>query len=566
MNNRGPQTLSRILLSVFLCALALLTTLSVSANSARAGGPPDSSAVLTSPLTWNTFLGGASDDYGRGIARDGSGNIYVTGISSTTWGTPIRAFSGFNNDAFVAKLDSNGALLWNTFLGGDSVDHSTGIAVDESGNVYVAGISGGSWGTPVRAFSGFNDDSFAAKLDTNGVLTWNTFLGGDGVDWGQGIAVDGNGKIYVAGISTGTWGTPVRAFTGFNDDAFTAKLNSDGALTWNTFLGGIGVDHSTGIAADASGNAHVAGISTGTWGSPVRAFTGTNDDAFAVKLDTNGALTWNTFLGGSGVDHAAGITVDGSANVYLTGISGAPWGSPIRPFSGTNDDAFSVKLASNGTLAWNTFLGTDTPDRGAGIATDGSGNLYVTGLSDDTWGTPVRAFSGILTDTFAAKLDSGGGLIGNTFLGGIQDDNGEGIALDGSGNVFVMGTSSSTWGTPLRAFTPTGADSFVAKIPDIVSCAPKPEPPLLLKPNNSAVVDGPKIKFDWTDAACATTYKLIVREGSKSGPVVVKKTDLKKSKATVKTGLTPGVTYFWRVEAINTFGKSKSAWSSFTVE
>ncbi len=140
---------------------------------------PNYALMIDPTLTWNTFLGGSGSDIGTAIAVDGGGNVYVAGGSDTTWGTPVLADNAGNN-AFAAKLNSSGVLQWNTFLGGSGSDVATAIAVDGSGNMYVAGFSTATWGAPVRAYStGY--DAFAAKLNsTSGVLQWNTFLGGSG--------------------------------------------------------------------------------------------------------------------------------------------------------------------------------------------------------------------------------------------------------------------------------------------------------------------------------------------------------------------------------------------------
>ena len=212
-------------------------------------------------LLWNTFLGGTGNDWGNAIAVDGSGHIDVAGGSEAAWGAPVRPYnpgdgSAFHKvDAFAAKLDSDGALQWHTFLGGSGDEGASmiyqvyrGIAGDSDGNVYVAGDSTIAWGCSpnactVRAFTpnpwGEQRDAYAAKLDSNGVLQWNTFFGTDSDDRGKSIAVDITGNVYVAGTSYESWGTPVRAFfDGF--DVFTAKLNPNGALQWNTFLGNEG--------------------------------------------------------------------------------------------------------------------------------------------------------------------------------------------------------------------------------------------------------------------------------------------------------------------------------------
>jgi hypothetical protein len=197
--------------------------------------------VIDPVLIWNTFLGGTGYDFGYGITVNTSGNVYVTGESDATWGTPLLPFAG-SRDAFVAKLDANGALQWNTFLGGTSDDAGYGIAVDTSGNCYVIGHSLKTWGSPGRPFAG-GGDAFVAKLDPNGALQWHTFLGGSGGDRGYGIAVDTSGNAYVTGQCNTNWGSPVRAYTA-GYDAFVAKLDTNGALQWNTFLGG--TDHDYG--------------------------------------------------------------------------------------------------------------------------------------------------------------------------------------------------------------------------------------------------------------------------------------------------------------------------------
>jgi alpha-tubulin suppressor-like RCC1 family protein len=431
-------------------------------------------------LTWTTFLGGSGADEGWAVAVDGSGNVYVAGQSYASWGSPVRAYGGGNYDAFAAKLDSSGNLIWNTFLGGSGDDEATGVAVDGSGNVYVSGLSSASWGSPVRAYGG-SYDAFAAKLNSSGNLIWNTFLGGSGDDGGTAMALDGSGNAYVAGVSSASWGSPVRAYSSGNYDAFAAKLDSSGNLIWNTFLGGIGADEAAGVAVDGSGNAYVAGYSAASWGSPARAFSG-NYDAFAAKLDSSGNLIWNTFLGGSGTAVGNAVAVDGSGNVYVSGLSSASWGSPVLAYGGGVYDAFAVKLGSSGNLIWNTFLGGSGDDEAWGVAVDGSGNVYVSGLSSASWGSPVRAYGGSY-DAFAAKLGSSGNLIWNTFLGGSGDDYGYGVAVDGSGNVYVSGLSSASWGSPVRAYS-SGYDAFVAKISD----APVIAPPLSL-PGNGGITE-----------------------------------------------------------------------------
>ena len=419
-------------------------------------------------LTWNTFLGGGAQDEGFGLAVDAIGNVYVAGYSTATWGSPVSAYHG-GAEAFLAKLDSNGNLTWNTFIGGNGDELGTALAIDVTGNAYVTGYSNATWGSPVSAFSGGIWSAFVAKLDSNGTPLWNTFVGGGPDDRGQAVAVDVIGNVYLTGLSLATWGSPVRAFSGGVFDAFAAKLDSSGALIWNTFLGSGGTDHGYAAAVDVGGNVYVAGFSTATWGSPVRAYSG-GHAAFAAKLNSSGTLTWNTFLGG-GNDSGLGVAVDASGNVYVTGSSQEPWGSPVRPHS-SFQDAYAAKLDSGGELIWNTFFGSSGAHVGNAVALDGSGNVYVAGVSTATWGSPARPHSGG-NDGFAAQLDSSGALTWNTFLGEANNQ-ANALGVDLSGNVHLTGISDQSWGSPIRPFNGS-RDAFVAKLA-VSNESPSPTP------------------------------------------------------------------------------------------
>ena len=417
---------------------------------------------------WLTFLGGGASEVGYGIAVDDVGNVYVTGESYFTWGTPVRAYTS-GSDSFVAKLNSCGELLWHTFLGGTGLDLGSGIAVDELGNVYATGQSDATWGdSPKRPYTS-DSDAFVAKLNSDGELQWHAFLGGDDLDRGDGIAVDGSGNVHVTGRSHATWGTPMRAYTpGWlpsSPDAFAAKLDGDGELLWNTFLGGNNGDEGWGIVVDATGSVYVTGIGQPNWGdapNPVRAHTAGND-AFAAKLSSSGVLQWYTFLGGNAFDYGRGIAIDGSSNVYVTGVSEDTWGDdPVRAHAG-GWDAFAAKLNISGELMWHTFLGSSGSDWGRGIAVDSSGNVYSIGDSDATWGDdPVRAHAGG-KDAFAAKLNSSGVLQWHTFLGSSANDWGYGTAVDDARYIFIAGASNSSWGTPVRAYS-AGTDALAIRL------------------------------------------------------------------------------------------------------
>jgi hypothetical protein len=229
-----------------------------------------------SSLSYGTFLGGeiGSLDYGWAIAVDDEGYAYVTGLTySSDFPTTSGAFdTSFNGewDAFVVKLNPNGSsLVYGTFIGGSDDDYGSDIAVDGGGNAYV---SGGTYSsdfptTPGAFDTSFNDgeDAFVVKLDPNGSsLVYGTFIGGSDWDWGDGIAVDGEGNAYVTGRTESsdfptTPGAFDRSFNGYYD-AFVVKLNPNGSsLSYGTFIGGSDWDGGAGIAVNGGGNAYVTG-------------------------------------------------------------------------------------------------------------------------------------------------------------------------------------------------------------------------------------------------------------------------------------------------------------------
>jgi len=428
-------------------------------------------------LTWNTFLGGETgQDKAYAVAVDDSGNIFVAGDSGAEWGSPVNHATGTSPHVFVAKLNRKGELQWNTFMGGNANERCRGIAVDGSGNVYVGGDSNWGWGNPVNSFNS-GGDVFVAKLNNSGETVWHTFMGSSSGEEGRGVSVDGSGNVYVTGLSVATWGAPVTAFAG-SYCTFAAKLNStSGATVWTTF---IGTDtDSGGIAVDGTGSVYVVGNSQSTWGTPVIGHTGGdyNYDVFVAKLNSSGGPSWHTFMGSdSDADNDKGIAVDEDGNVYIAGDCGVAWGSPINNHAGS-DDVFAAKLNSSGVRQWNTFLGSSSQDYGEGITVDRKGNVYMTGRSSYSWGNPVNDHAGTGNwDAFAVKLNNNGRRLWNTFMGCSSSDYGQAIAVDQKAYVYVTGWSYAEWGNPVTAYT-DNYDAFVARL---LKRALTPWKPLLL--------------------------------------------------------------------------------------
>jgi uncharacterized repeat protein (TIGR01451 family) len=445
----------------------------------------DRPLVLDPVLVYSTYLGGSADESGLGIAVDASGSAYVTG------GTASYVTGGTAGDAFIAKLNAAGSILvYSTYLGGSSQDIGRGIAVDASGNAYITGEADSTdfpTVNPVQAANGGVGDAFVAKLNAAGsALVYSTYLGGNSGDEGSGIAVDASGNAYVTGLTGSiTFPTvnPFQASIADSVDAFVAKLNAAGsALIYSTYLGGHFNDWGTGIAVDTSGNAYVTG-STESFdfhtANPIQVWNGGplfSRDVFVTKLNATGsALVYSTYLGGSSNDDGYGIAVDLAGNAYVTGATistNFPTANPLQAANAGGFDAFVTTLnAAGSALVYSTYLGGNSDDEGHGIALDTSGDAYVTGRTYSTnlpTVYPLQAANGGDSDAFVAKLNAGGSaLVYATYLGGNGFDGGSGIAVDAPGNAYVTGWTGSTdfpTVNPLQAANGGGQDTFVAKI------------------------------------------------------------------------------------------------------
>jgi hypothetical protein len=406
-----------------------------------------------SRLVYATYLGGSNGDEAYGIAVDGQGQAYVAGYTGSdnfpvTTGAFQPVFGGGYGygDAFVAQLSADGSrLIYATYLGGNGSDGATGIAVDGQGQAYVAGFID-STNFPVTTgalqpvFGGGYSDAFVAQLSADGsTLAYATYLGGNGSDGATGIAVDGQGRAYVAGSTfstdfpvTGSAFQPVLSSNGgYSGDAFVAQLSVDGSsLIYSTYLGGNGGDGAAGIAVDGQGRAYVTG-STSSTNFPVTAgalqpvFGGGYSDAFVAQLSADGTrLVYATYLGGSGFDGATAIAVDGYGRhdqAYVAGYTAsddfpmtADAFQPVVGGGAYDTDAFVAQLSADGTaLIYSTYLGGSRYDEGAiGIVVDGQGQAYVVGHTTSldfpvTAGAFQTVYGGgyHVGDAFIAKLN-----------------------------------------------------------------------------------------------------------------------------------------------------------------
>jgi uncharacterized delta-60 repeat protein len=339
-----------------------------------------------------------NEDWAYAIAIDGAGNVYITGWS---------AVSGTSDDYVTIKYNSTGETLWvRRYNGlGNNDDEASAIAVDGSGNVYVTGYS---------VDSGTYEDYATIKYNSNGETLWVRRYNGPGnsEDEASAIAVDGQGNVYVTGISVGS---------GTSFDYATIKYNSAGVQQWVARYNGLGndVDMALSLAIDGQGNVYVTGYSYGS---------GTYEDYATIKYNTAGETLWVRRYNGPGNndDEARVIAVDGSGNVYVTGYSKS---------SGTYEDYATIKYNTAGETLWvRRYNGPGNDDDEArAIAVDSSGSVYVTGLS---WGSGAYDYATIKYNSVGVEQWV------QRYNGPANDDDlAFAIAVDAEENVYVTGAS-----------------------------------------------------------------------------------------------------------------------------
>jgi hypothetical protein len=326
----------------------------------------DSDPEWADSLMHSSFFGGSNNDYGRSIAIDTQGSIFVTGETySSTFPTTGGAYDTTYNsyyDCFVLKLNSAGdTLLYSTFVGGSNYDYPTGIAV-ATGYAYVSGYTQSSdfptesaWNSTING--GY--DAFVFKLNPSGDdLVYSTYVGGSSTDYARCIAVDPAGNAFVAG-ETHSYNFPlVNAYQNTSHsapDCFVFKLGTDGSsMGYSTYVGSSSNDYAYQIILDDDENAYLVGHSY-TSDFPMvgnsydTTFAG-NYDCVIFKMNSVGDLTYSSYLGGSSTDYGYGIAVDSSGNIYVSGMtysSDFPTANAYDSTHNGNYDCFISKISGS---------------------------------------------------------------------------------------------------------------------------------------------------------------------------------------------------------------------------
>jgi hypothetical protein len=402
-------------------------------------------------LVYSTYLGGSAADQGNAIAIDSQGDAYVTGLTTSSNFPAVNAFEATlkssAGDAFVSELSPTGAsLIFSTYLGGSGPtgDVGNGIAVDASGDAYVAGTTS-STDFPVQTpldgtLMNSVGSAFVTEFSTGGAtLVYSTYLSGSGAsgDTGNAISVDTSGEAYVTGATSSTnFATTSGAYqsalkgTGFN--AFLTKIGAGGtSYVYSTFLGGSTANGGLGygVALDPNNNAYLTGLTSAsdfpiTPGAAQGTLTGTGGHAFVSEINPSASgtasLLYSTYLGGSNsaaqADIGRAIAVDATGNANVTGTATST-DFPVTPgalqstLKSAGGNAFVTRVNPTATIfLYSTFLGGSNPigDQGMGISLDSTGAAYVAG---QTSSSDFPTTTGVLRPNFSAASGQTNGFV-----------------------------------------------------------------------------------------------------------------------------------------------------------
>jgi Beta-propeller repeat len=434
--------------------------------------PVPATGAQDSAVAWSVSGGGENSDMGFAVASDSGGNVIfagrIAGEATLAGALPVPAG---DLDAAIIKFDRDGQLVWARRPGGNGRDSAQDIAIDADGNALVTGYfrNTGEFGGESLKSAGHRD-AFIAKYDPNGALVWLRRAGGPRIDEGRGIAADSNGNILVTGgFERQAFFADDESLTAEEGgNAFIAKYAPDGTLLWVRQAGGEKYAWGNTITTDAAGNILVSGaFSEDAAFDDITLKSAGDLDIFIAKYDPDGNLIWAQSAGGPGRDIAYSATTDKAGNVLVSGtFSRTVNFNEGRLKSAGGKDAFAAKFAPDGTLTWATSIGGRGDDSARAIALDTAGNAVLTGSFQGriTTGNAVLTSVGG-NDIFMAILDPMGAILSAYAGGGSGSDSGFGIAVDNRGSAYITGSFTATAtleGVLLRS---AGTDdAFIAKL------------------------------------------------------------------------------------------------------
>ncbi len=406
--------------------------------------PAAATLTIDPAVTWSTYYGGSGVEDAQGFAQDAAGNLFVAGLTSSASGIAIAG--GFQTtmqgdaDNFLVKFNAAGFPLWATYYGSTDPAVPTGnqesggsCTTDNAGNVYMTGNIKTPMATNItttgayQTVHGGGRDAYLVKFNSSGIRQWATFFGGSGEETAYGCATDAAGNVLLSGITSSvsaiaSAGAFQPAYAGGSaigsgNDLFLAKFSPSGGLQWSTYYGGpgdegvsIGIYYSLqNVATDNLGNVLLSGVTTSasgiaSTGAQQTVYAG-QQDAFLAKFDASGNRLWATYFGGPDQEgFGTGIATDGSGNTYMTGntnsLTGISTPGAYQANNSGSSDNYLAKFSSAGSLQWATYLGGTGWDYHPAVTINPAGAALLTSATYSTTG---------LTTTGAMQPNNAGG-------------------------------------------------------------------------------------------------------------------------------------------------------------
>jgi hypothetical protein len=435
----------------------------------------ESSSPTTPTTAWSKKAGAAQVQALLGLATDAQGNVLLAGnyLGGVDLGGGALTSAGMN-DAFVAKLDPNGAHVWSKSYGdGQYHQYAQHVAADAQGNVLVFGRFRGTinfGGGALSNASNFFEDIFVAKLNGSGGHVWSKRYGDINTEEAQDVATDAQGNVLLVGAFQTTvnfgGGAIVAEDDGYN--GFVAKLNALGDQQWAKSLGDTATEQKTmGVTADAAGNVYIVGYHLGAidLGAGDMVAAAGQQNAFVAKLSANGAFLWAKSWPSPSAA-ALDVDVDAAGNVFVTGnFKGKTTFGGEEFDAGVANDVFLVKLSSSGDHLWSKAFGSpNAADEVTSLELDGGKPVIFGAFAKeiDFGSGPLTTGGGY--DVFLAKLDEEGCVIHSAVYGGAMLQRGETLAVDASGNIVFGGSFDGTVDFGAGPLTANATDAYFVKL------------------------------------------------------------------------------------------------------
>jgi len=350
-------------------------------------------ACYSQEVYWDCLkrAGGIGRDEAYSVATDQDDNIIVTGfINGTAEFDGAEASSTGGADIFIAKYDDNMDIVWLKTAGGNGEDKGHAVITDEFGNIYVTGFfSDTAYFEDTQVISGQGIDMFIAKYDNNGDLSWVYSASSDSGSCGNGIT-NYEDRLYIAGYFYGTMNFGDTSLTSYGDaDVFFAAYDIAGDHYWSEQAGGINWDEAHDITVDSDGRVFATGNyrEYALFGDSV---IPANEicNIFTVCYNDQGEMLWVKYAGGQGSDRGYGICTDGSDNVYITGyiclLSDSAYFDTTLIVTNGGRDMYLAKYNNAGDFQWVTKTGSAEEDIAKSVVAVDEDNIFITGYFNDT--------------------------------------------------------------------------------------------------------------------------------------------------------------------------------------